>query len=114
MSAADFTIKQFDTLPVISAILKVGGTTITDLATATGVKLVLAKRSAPEVYVFAKAAVIVNAATGQVAYSWVAGDTDVPGDYVGSWHITYADGKKRTVPTVGYFTLKIEPKLLES
>jgi hypothetical protein len=114
MSAADFTIKQYDTLPVISAILKVGGVVISDLAMASSVKLVLAKRNDPETYVFAKQAVIVNAANGQVAYQWVAGDTDIPGDYVGSWHITYADGKKRTVPTIGYFLLKIEPKLPEA
>jgi len=111
---ADFTIKQNDTLPVLSAVLKVGGVLIGDLASATSVKLVLTKRTAPDVFVFVGTAVVVDAAAGKVAYSWQVGDTATPGEFYGEWHITYAGGGKRKVPTVGKFSISIEASLPEA
>lgn len=111
---ADFTIKTGDTLPALSAILKVANVPITDLASATSVKLVLAKRSAPDVFVFVGNATIIDASAGKVAYGWQAGDTDVAGDYLGEWHVTYSGGGKRKIPTVGKFTVSIEGSLPEA
>lgn len=44
------------------------------------------------------AAVIDNAATGQVHYDWQTGDTDTPGTYWRQWEITLPSGKKVKVP----------------
>lgn len=109
--AADFTIKQGDTLPSIVGVLSVGNAVLGDLASATSVMLVFARRQDPDTYVFAKNAVIVDEDEGTVQYDWVAGDTDEPGEYLASWVITYMNGKKRTIPTTGHFTLNIEEVL---
>lgn len=108
---ADFTIKQYDTLPPLVAVLRVGGSVIGDLADAAVIKLVMAKRDNPEVFVFAKDAVIVDVAAGKVGYNWVSGDTDDADEYLACWHILYNDGTSRTVPTVGKFSVSIESAL---
>lgn len=109
--AADFTIKQGDTLPSIVGVLSVGNAVLPDLASASTVQLVMARRQAPDVYVFAKNAVITDDVEGIVQYNWVAGDTDEAGEYLASWLITYLNGSKRTIPTVGHFTVTIEESL---
>lgn len=112
--SADFTIKQGDTLPAISAYLKVGGAVDPNMATISTVKLALAKRATPDVFFFIGNAVVVSPTTGQVAYNWQAADTATPGEYYAEWHVTYQSGAKRTFPTVGRFTVSIEAKLLEA
>lgn len=111
---ADFTIKQFDTLPQLLAILQVGGKTIPDLANALSVNLRMANRSEPDVFFFNKPGVVVDAPSGKVAYNWSVGDTDVSGEYVAEWHIVYSAGGTRTIPTVGKFSISIEKCLPET
>lgn len=43
---------------------------------------------------------IVDLATATVEYQWEVGDTDVPGDYLGEFVVTYSDGRDFTIPNV--------------
>lgn len=104
--SADFAIKQYDTLPNLSLILKVGGVA-TSLATANTVKLVMAKRTAPNIPVVVGVMTVTDAAAGKVVYPWVVPNTDVAGDMIAEVHVVYNDGLKRKFPTVGYFNIDI-------
>jgi hypothetical protein len=42
------------------------------------------------------ACAIVSAIAGQVSYTWVAGDLEVPGDYVVQFEITFPSGRIQT------------------
>lgn len=53
------------------------------------------------------AATIVSEAAGTVRYEWAVDDLDTPGDYSAEWEITYASGKKLTVPSAGYDTVRV-------
>lgn len=105
----DYTIKQGDTIPILSANLEVDFEAVS-LANAT-VQIVLVKRSEPTVPFFVGNAVIVNAVAGEVKYEWVDGDTDIPGSYFAEWVVTLSGGKKRRFPNVGFFTIHIHPSL---
>lgn len=39
---------------------------------------------------------------GEVLYQWAAGDTDVAGEHIYEWEVTYANGEIQTFPTEGY------------
>lgn len=108
----DFVIKEGDTLPQLAAILKIGGSPISDLSDVTNVKLTLVKRTNPSTYVFAADAVVDDVDTGRVVYAWAADDTSTigAGVYNAEWHLTYSTGGKRTVPTSGQFIVEIEAR----
>lgn len=112
----DFVIKAGDTLPILRAILKIGNDPMTDLASVTDVKLTLVKRSDPSTFVFVGTAVIVDTDTAEVNYIWSSTDTATigVGIYNAQWHLTYSDGGKRSLPTVGSFIVSIENKHPES
>lgn len=56
------------------------------------------------------AAVVEDAAAGQVRYDWVAGDTDTFGEYLGEWEVTRADGSIETYPNLGFRPIYIAPQ----
>lgn len=103
--ASDFTLKAHDTMPPIQATLSSGGSAM-NLTTATSVKFIM-KAVAGLTAKVASPAVIVTPASGVVRYDWATGDTDTPGDYTAEWEITWAAGKKQTVPTLTYHTVTI-------
>lgn len=58
-----------------------------------------------------RAAVVVNAATGQVRYDWAAGDTSAPGEYSGEFKVSVSS-LVTTYPSEGYIPIIINPDLL--
>ena len=112
-----FPIKQHDTQPSISAVLKDDDTAI-DLTGAT-VVFEMRKRvsrcpdvALPAVKVLAAA---VNLDTGvptrgKVRYDWAAGDTDEAGTFDAVFRVT-TSGLVKTYPTVGFIPVTIHPNL---
>lgn len=107
---ADFTIKQRDLLPWLEATIFVGNTPV-DLTGVSSVKLVLAARLDPSIAVFIGNAIVIAPSAGKVRYVWQAGDTDVAGEFVGEWHVTWPGNTPQKFPTVGQFSLLIEASL---
>jgi hypothetical protein len=67
-----------------------------------------ADSSTPKV---AAAAQIVDAATGQVRYTWIAADLDTPGVYRAEWEVTYSGGAKETFPADGWIAVVVRDHL---
>jgi hypothetical protein len=57
------------------------------------------------------AATVVDAATGQVRYSWTTNDLDTPSSYQAEWEVTYSGGAKETFPADGYIYVVIRDDL---
>lgn len=104
---ADFTIKQGDTIPVLRATLRGADTNVIDLTGCT-VRFHLARGTAQaNTPVLDVTATIVTAASGVVEYAWLAGDTDVAGDYVGEFEVTLSTGDTVTCPNDHDLTIKV-------
>ena len=101
---ADFTIKQGDLKPSISATLSdsVGVVNLTGYAVRFHMRHSVTKQIKVDA-----AAVIVSAAAGTVRYDWVSGDTDDDGVFQAEWEATGADTKPITFPNDGYLTVAI-------
>jgi hypothetical protein len=103
---SDFTITKGNRLPELTATLADANGAI-NLSGAT-VRLVTRAYGDTDVTLDVAAA-IVSAAAGTVKYAWAAGQTDEPGDFFAAWVITFADGRKLTVPNDGVITIEIVP-----
>lgn len=57
------------------------------------------------------AAAIVSSSGGQVRYDWAKGDTDVSGEKVAEWEVTFADGSIETYPNKTYLPIFITPQI---
>lgn len=102
---ADWTIKQHDTWPPLSAQLKDAAGNI-DLTTATQVKL-LAKTSSGTTS-WSGVCTITDAVAGRVSYNLLATpDTASINTYNAEFEITWASGKISTVPNKDYFTIEV-------
>lgn len=101
---ADFEMKANDLLPVIEAILTLEDGSIPALS-GTTVSFIMAKEG--ELAKVNAAASIVDAATGKVRYTWLLGDTNVPGTYRAEWEVIFPGPKPRTFPTTTYHTIAI-------
>lgn len=99
MPTPDFYIKRGDRRPPIEATLSVEGAAV-DLTEAGAVRF----HMAPEVNGDAE---VVDAVTGQVRYSWAAGDTDNAGLFDAEFEIEWADGEIQTVPNDGYIRILV-------
>lgn len=109
---ADFTIKQGDLLPAISASLTDSTGAAVDL---TGASAAFVLRSSTAAAPVVNAAATVTAATaGKVSYSWATGNTGTAGDYQAEWIITFPGGGKQTFPSVGYTSVSIQENLSTS
>jgi len=54
-------------------------------------------------------ATIVDAPTGQVSYTFTAGQTAVPGDYLATFTVTFGGGQIESFPNAGYYLVTINP-----
>lgn len=55
------------------------------------------------------AATIVNAAGGQVSYTFTAPQTATPGDYLATFTVTFGGGQVESFPNAGYYLVTINP-----
>lgn len=55
------------------------------------------------------AATIVNAAGGQVSYTFTAPQTATPGDYLATFTVTFSGGAVESFPNAGYYLVTINP-----
>lgn len=55
------------------------------------------------------AATIVNAASGQVSYTFTAPQTATPGDYLATFTVTFSGGAVESFPNAGYYLVTINP-----
>jgi hypothetical protein len=92
----DFEIAKDDLEPPIPGIILTNGVRV-PLTTATGVRFIMWNPVTGVVKV-AAAAVVTNAAQGEVEYRWALGDTDTPGVYSAEWEITWPVGRPQTWP----------------
>lgn len=90
-----YLIKLGDTEPTFSATLRLAGQAY-DLTNAVSVDF--RYRLTTESGATSKTATIVDAATGQVEYSFQAGDLPTAGAYVGEFRVTLSGGGRITFP----------------
>lgn len=113
--AEPFIIKENDTRPrfVVGLLQDVGGPgeAPIDLTDATSVKFLMRLASESGDPKVDSPAVITDAITGEVTYTWEVGDTDVVGEYEAEVEITWTDGGVETVPNTGYFEVSVEDDL---
>lgn len=105
---ADYSLKQNDTYPVLTAILsdQLGAV---DLTTADSVKLIMKMASPPTTVI--GTCVIATPQTGgnvgKVTYDWQASDTATVGEYQAEFEVTWNVGDVETFPNDSYKTIEI-------
>lgn len=107
----DFEIGQNDLLPELEFTLTQAGVAV-NLAGST-LMFHMRPQAAGAVVKVSAAAAIVNAATGQGKYSWIDGDTDTPGTFIGEVEVTFASGKMQTFPRETKTIIKIYPEIVD-
>lgn len=104
--APDFWIKAHDRMPTIKATLATNGVPVT--LTGASVKFLMANGPQPGGTIKVNAAaVVLDATNGVVSYAWATADTSTPGDYLGEWEVTFANGLEQTFPTNGYHLIRV-------
>lgn len=111
-----FQIKQYDRRPLFVVVLKDNfgeeDEAIVNLTTASTAVFNMRPEGSSVARITRGAALISNAAGGEVTYSWgtssgTVGDTAVPGTYEAEIEITWNDGKPETFPNDGYWEVEI-------
>lgn len=111
---ADFTIKQNDTWPPLTATLKGDGGAAIDLTEASAVRILL---KSDTVTVKTGPVDITDAPNGKISYEWEGAegedpaDTGTPGTYKMEFEITWATGKVQSIPNDSYKELEIVEEL---
>lgn len=108
---ADFTIKQNDLLPEISGICQDAAGVAVNLTTATGVAFHMVASVGGATKVNA-AAVVVDATNGIVKYSWAGTDTNLVGDFLAEFEVTFPGPKQLTFPNDSNLTVSIVDDLV--
>lgn len=81
-------------------------------ADVTGATSLVAKlRKVHGTTVTTKTLTATDAPNGILSYTWVAGDTDVPGTYLVEAIVTFASGAIQRFPQRSYLELVIRPKV---
>lgn len=106
----DFTIKQNDTSPSISAILKGADREVIDLSGAT-VRFNMKNRRTGELIVDGRECTVIDATAGQVRHDWQAGDTATSGLFNAEFEITFSSGKIESVPNGSHIQIKITAEI---
>lgn len=108
MPTTVFYIKQNNTLPAYTDTLTDTQNNVVDL---TGATVMFHMTNMFAGNVVNAAAIITNAAAGQVSYSWQSGDTATPGVYSAEWTVTFSGGAQETFPLNGYRQIEVLPDL---
>ena len=108
--AADFTIKQGDSEPVLTDTLTYSDGSAVDLSGAT-LELVVRSMTEAEPRALSGSAQVTDAPAGAVSYTFSAADTATAGLCMATWVVTFPGGAQMTFPTVGYLWLSIEENL---
>jgi len=107
---ADWKVVAGDTEPLLYDQLEYANSEVVNLEGAT-VKFILRSLTAREPAPLSGEVVTVNAAEGKLYYAPSKADTSAPGNYLASWHVTFAGGEEQTFPTEGYLWLEVQPNL---
>lgn len=103
-----FYIKQGNTLPVYTDTLTDAFGNVVNL---TGATVTFHMTNMFAGNVVNSTASIINAAQGQVSYTWQSGDTAIPGTYSAEWAVTFSGGAQQTFPLTSYRTISIMPDI---
>jgi hypothetical protein len=118
--ADPFEIGQNDRRPLFVVVLKDDfgqpGETVVNLTTAGTAFFNMRAASGGAVKISRGAAVISNAAGGEITYSWGTADTSTPGAYEAEVEVVWNDGKSETFPggtsgtddATGYWPIRIK------
>ena len=104
-----FVLKQNDTSPAISAVLRDSSGAAIDLSSASAVFHMKAV-GASTLKVDASASVT-DPENGAIQYDWASGDTDTPGTYYAEFKVTYTDGSVESFPNTENLLVTIIPGL---
>jgi hypothetical protein len=108
--AADFYMVKGDRLPLLDATLTLPSGDAIDLTAKTVVfSFRESSRSAP--VRTAPASVASPATAGNVTYTWLAGDTDKAGKYIGEFLVTDGAGKIMSFPSNKYIEFEIRERV---
>lgn len=105
-----FNIKQGDRLPVLRATLARDDGTKIDVTGAT-VRFFMSTVAGATPKINGSLCDIIDAANGVVEYVWGATDTSDAAQFRGEFEVTYADGRKETVPNDTYVLVDIAGQL---
>lgn len=107
----DRTITQFDLEPALRAILtQQDDKTPIPLNAAVRVEVRLQHKTKKNVRITGDC-VFVDRAKGIVEYLWLAGDTDVAGDYIVCFVIYFPSDRPQTVPSGSFKEFRIKPQI---
>lgn len=111
---ADYTIKTGNLEPTVNVVLEDSDGAAVDLTDADGVTFRFSAKGA-EIAEFDRAATIDAPATsGSVTYEWQAGDTDVAGNYLGEFTVSWPTNRPQTYPVNTFITIKVKARLPEA
>jgi len=103
-----FTIKQNDTSPSVSAILKDSSLAAINL---TGATVKIHMKSLDGTLKINSVMTVTSAIGGTVQYDWQTGDTDTVGTYLVEFQVTYSDGSIETFPNSGNSVVSVVREL---
>ncbi len=108
-SVAQWTMKQGDRLPELTATLMDGSGAAIDL---TGLTVVFHMRQVgATTLAVSGTCTLITPAAGSVSYPWAAGDTATAGNFQGEFEIQYSGQRVLTVPNGDSFPITIVPQL---
>lgn len=103
---ADFTIKQGDVLPIITATLTDENGDAMDLTGVARVDFQYRRKGGSTVTT--RTATVTDAANGGVEYAWVSADTATPGLMYAEWRVDYdGAGTYLTHPNTGFIDIEV-------
>lgn len=105
-----FFIKRNDTLPAISLKIYDRGCLNEripfDLTGATGCTFTMVD-GCGNYKISSQSGTVVSSSGGTIQYEWADGDTNESGKFKGEFEISYSNGKKLSIPQVGYITIEV-------
>jgi len=106
--SSEFIIKQHDTLPTLTAILKDANNQVINLANTT-VTFKMGTENSTKVN---GTTTITDTLNGAVLYDWSPNDTNVAGVFLGEFEVVHLNGKKETFPNNEPFRVVIRPDVI--